>query len=209
MNLITLTEPKSPAAEAYRTLRTNLHFAMLDAPLRTLLVASPDSGQNAAKVLANLAVTLAQGGKRVIAVDADLREPALHLAFDVPNTTGLADWLEGSVNGSGELPLHPTSLPNLSLLTSGTLPAIPADLISSDRMVYAVERLAGMTDLVLFSAPPLGHQVSDAAVLASRVDGVLLVVEAGKTRLDRAQQAKDILARAHARLIGAVMLGAK
>lgn len=208
MNLITLTEPKSPAAEAYRTLRTNLYFAMLDAPLRTLLVTSSDSGQSVAKVLANLAVTLAQGGKRVIAVDADLREPALHTAFDMSNTTGLADWLEGSANGSGEPPLRPTVLPNLSLLTSGTPPAIPADLISSARMAHAIERLAGMTDLVLFSAPPLG-QVSDAAVLASYVDGVLLVVEAGKTRRDRAQQAKDILARAHARLIGAVMLGAK
>ncbi|MFN4293694.1 MAG: CpsD/CapB family tyrosine-protein kinase [Thermoflexales bacterium] len=208
MNLITLTEPKSPAAEAYRTLRTNLHFAMLDAPMRTLLVASPDSGQNAAKVLANLSVTLAQAGKRTIAVDADLREPALHLAFSAPNTTGLADWLEGDANGLGEPPLRSTTLPNLSLLTSGTLPAIPADLISSDRMTYAIERLASMADLVLFNAPPLG-QVSDAAVLASRVDGVLLVIEAGKTRLDRAQQAKDILARAHARVIGAVMLGAK
>ncbi len=208
MNLITLTEPKSPAAEAYRTLRTNLHFAMLDAPMRTLLVASPDSGRNAAKVLANLGVTLAQAGKRTIAVDADLREPALHIAFSVPNATGLADWLAGGANGLGEPPLRSTSLPNLSLLTSGTPPAIPADLISSDRMTYAIERLASMADLVLFNAPPLGW-VSDAAVLASRVDGVLLVIEAGKTRLDRAQQAKDILARAHARVIGAVMLGAK
>lgn len=208
MNLITLTDPKSPVAEAYRTLRTNLHFAMLDAPLRTLLVASPDSGQSATKVLANLAVTLAQGGRRVIAVDADLREPALHTAFDMPNATGLADWLDSGANGSGEPPLRPTSLPNLSLLTSGTPPAIPADLISSARMTHAIERLADMADLVLFGAPPLG-QVSDAAVLASRVDGVLLVVEAGKTRRDHAQQAKEILARAHARLIGAVMLGAK
>ncbi|GIV83872.1 MAG: tyrosine protein kinase [Candidatus Roseilinea sp.] len=208
MNLITLTEPKSPAAEAYRTLRTNLHFAMLDAPIRTLLVASPDSGSNAATVLANLSVTLAQAGRRTIAVDANLREPALHLAFSVSNTTGLADWLEGGANDLGEPPLRATALPNLSLLTSGTLPAIPADLISSDRMTCAIARLAAMADLVLFNVPPFGR-VSDAAVLASRVDAVLLVIEAGKTRLDRAQQAKDILARAHARVIGAVMLGAK
>ncbi|MCS7054671.1 MAG: CpsD/CapB family tyrosine-protein kinase [Thermoflexales bacterium] len=207
MNLITLAEPTSPAAEAYRTLRTNLHFAMLDAPLRTLLVASPDSGQSAAKVLANLAVTWAQVGKRVIAVDADLREPSLHAAFDAPNAAGLTDWLESS-GGSDDPPLCATRLPNLSLLPSGTPPAIPADLISSDRMARAIQRLADMADLVLFSAPPFGR-FSDAAVLASRVDGVLLVVEAGKTRRDHAQQAKDILARAHARLIGAVMLGTK
>ncbi len=206
MNLITLTEPKSPAAEAYRTLRTNLHFAMLDAPLRTLLVASPDSSRAAAKVLANLAVTLAQGGKRVIAVDADLREPALHVSFDLSNATGLADWLASGLNGASELRLHATTLPNLSVLTSGTPPAIPADLVSSDHMTRAIEHLTGMADLVLFNAPALG-QFSDGAVLASRVDGVLLVVEAGKTRRDSAQRAKDILARAHARLIGVVMLG--
>ena len=208
MNLITITEPQSAVAEAYRTLRTNLHFAMLDAPLRTLLVVSSGSAGAAATVLANLAVTLAQVGKHIIAVDADLRAPTLHIAFGVPGVDGLSDWLTGAGNGTSEPPLRPTTLPNLSVLTSGALPAIPADLVSSDRMAHAVERLGKMADLVLFSAPPLG-QFSDAAVLASRVDGVLLVVEAGKTRRDSAQQAKDILARAHARVVGVVMLGAK
>jgi non-specific protein-tyrosine kinase len=208
MNLITVTEPQSAVAEAYRTLRTNLHFAMLNAPLRTLLVVSSDSAGAAATVLANLAVTLAQVGKRIIAVDADLRAPTLHTAFNVPGLDGLSDWLTGTENSMGQPPLRPTMLPNLSVLTSGALPAIPADLVSSDRMAHAVGRLGEMADLVLFSAPPLGR-FSDAAVLASRVDGVLLVVEAGKTRRDSAQQAKDILARAHAHVIGVVMLGAK
>jgi len=208
MNLITITEPQSAIAEAYRTLRTNLHFAMLDAPLRTLLVVSSDSVGAAATVLANLAVTLAQVGKRVIAVDADLRAPTLHTAFDVTNAAGLSDWLAGGANDTSEPPLRPTTLPNLSVLTSGALPAIPADLVSSDRMAHAVARLGEMADLVLFNAPPLGR-FSDAAVLASRVDGVLLVVEAGRTRRDSAQQARDILARAHARVVGVVMLGTK
>ncbi len=205
MKLVTLTDPLSEAAEAYRNLRTNLHFAMLEAPLRTLLVVTPDPSNSASLVLANLAVTLAQIGRRVIAVDADFHTPALHLAFDVPHTPGLADWLsELTVVSQPEL--RPTKLADLRLLTSGSRPAIPADLISSDRMTQAIARLSEMADLVLFNAPPLSLY-SDAAVLASRLDGVLLVVEAGKTRRDSAQKARDTLNRARARVLGVVMLG--
>jgi non-specific protein-tyrosine kinase len=205
MKLVTLTEPQSEAAEAYRSLRTNLHFAMLEAPLRTLLVTAPDPGDSASLVLANLAVTLAQIGRRVIAVDADFYAPALHLAFNASHTPGLADWLGNATSGA-QPALQPTSLAELRLLPSGTRPTIPADLISSDRMTQAIARLSEMADLVLFSAPPLSLY-SDAAILASRVDGVLLVVEAGKTRRDNAQKARDTLNRARARVLGVVMLG--
>jgi capsular exopolysaccharide synthesis family protein len=205
MKLVTLTDPLSEAAEAYRNLRTNLHFAMLEAPLRTLLVVAPDPSNSASLVLANLAVTLAQIGRRVIAVDADFHTPVLHLAFDVPHTPGLADWLSEPTVGS-QPELRPTKLADLRLLTSGSRPAIPADLISSDRMTQAIARLSEMADLVLFNAPPLSLY-SDAAILASRLDGVLLVVEAGKTRRDSAQKARDILNRARARVLGVVMLG--
>jgi capsular exopolysaccharide synthesis family protein len=205
MKLVTLTDPLSEAAEAYRNLRTNLHFAMLEAPLRTLLVVAPDPSNSASLVLANLAVTLAQIGRRVIAVDADFHTPVLHLAFDVPHTPGLADWLSEPTVGS-QPELRPTKLADLRLLTSGSRPAIPADLISSDRMTQAIARLSEMADLVLFNAPPLSLY-SDAAILASRLDGVLLVVEAGKTRRDSAQKARDTLNRARARVLGVVMLG--
>lgn len=210
MNLVTLTHPQSAAAEAYRTLRANLQFATADAPLKTILVASPDSNTTAVNVLANLAVTLAQNEKRVVVVDADLREPVLHTVFELPNTTGLADWLHDGpgVNGTGEPRLHVTAVPGLSVLTSGTSPAIATDVISSVRMTQAIDSLSQLADVVLFNAPPL-VTFSDAAILASKVGGTLLVVDAGKTRRDSAQQAKDILARAHAHLIGAVMLGAK
>jgi len=204
MNLVTLTDPQSKAAEAYRSLRTNLHFAMLEAPLRTLLVVAPNPSHSASLVVANLAVTLAQIGRRVIAADADFYAPALHQAFNAPHAPGLADWL-ADLTATSQPPLQATALPDLRLLTSGTQPAIPADLISSDRMTQAIARLGEMTDLVLFSAPPLGAH-SEAAILASRVDGALLVVEAGKTRRDSAQKARDILARARARILGVVML---
>jgi non-specific protein-tyrosine kinase len=207
MNLVTLTQPASAAAEAYRTLRTNLHFATLDAPLKTLLVATPDANPETTIVLANLAVSFAQGEKRVVAVDANLRQPSLHTVFDLPNSAGLADIL---VNGAGanDLHLHATDVPGLNVMTSGVAPAVASDAISSSRMIQAIEKLINIADVVLFLAPPL-TSYSDAAMLASKVDGTLLVISTGTTRRDSAQKAKDILTRAHARLLGAVLLNIK
>lgn len=206
MNLITLTQPQSATAEAYRTLRTNLHFATLDAPAKTLLIASPDPDDAPARVLANLAVTMAQVGRRVIAVDANLRQPTLHALFDLPNATGLSDWLSSAHDDLGASALQPTSVPGLHVLSAGATPPVPIDLISSARMATAITRLSTLADAVLFNAPPVG-EFSDAALLASQLDGALIVFTAGKTRRDQARQAKDILARAHARVIGAVMIG--
>lgn len=208
MNLITINNPTSAAAEAYRTLRTNLHFAALEAPLKSVIVTSPGDQENAALVAANLAVTLAQSEKRVILVDAQLRQPVLHSLFGLQNGMGLADVLvntSGASNGLGEPQLQPTAIAGLQLLSAGTVPQVPADVISSPRMTQLIQKLLTQSDMVVFSTPPL-TLVSDAAVLASRVDGALLVIQAGKTQRDRAQQAKEILARAKVRLLGAVML---
>lgn len=206
MNLVTLTQPTSATAEAYRTLRTNLHFATLEQPIKTLLIAAPDTNTNAATVLANLAVALAQSEKRVIAVDANLREPSLHTLFDLPSGPGLADVLAN--NDASKLQLRVTNVPGLSVLMGGAATAIANDAISSNRMRAVIDKLSSQADVVLFAAPPL-TAYSDGAVLASKVDGALLVVGAGKTRRENAQKAKNILERAHARLIGAVLLNAK
>lgn len=204
MKLITLTNPTSAAAEAYRTLRTNLHFASLETPLKTLVVASPDLAEGGASALANLAVTLAQSGKRVVVVDANLRQPVLHTFFALQNTTGLADML---ANPNLKPNLQTTAVPNLSLLSAGQPPAIPSDAISSNNMGTVIQSLAGLADMVLFNVPPAAL-VSDAAVLSSQVDGVLLVISTGKTHREHAQQAKDVFTRAKARILGAVMLDA-
>ncbi len=204
MELVTLSAPASPAAEAYRTLRTNLHFASLERPLKTMVVASPDIAEAGSQALANLAVTLAQTGKQVIVVDADLRHPRLHSLLNVPNGLGFAELLTSDVARPAPLP---TAIPNLRVLTSGTTPAIPSDVISSTRMSAIIQELAGMADMVLFNTPPVALS-SDAAILASQVDGVLLVISAGRTHREHAQQAKDVLARAKANILGAVMLNA-
>jgi non-specific protein-tyrosine kinase len=204
--LITLRDPRSPAAEAYRTLRTNIQFSSLDKPIHTLLVTSTSPDEGKSTTLSNLAVTIAQAEQRVILVDCDLRRPSLHTLFGVPNEQGLTSVILNQ--GDGELPLHATSVPGLSLLTSGPLPPRPADLLGSRRMEVLIERLRSEADMVLFDTPPV-IAVTDAAVLATRLDGVLLVLQAGKTRRDRAREARRQLEKVKANIIGVVLNNAR
>jgi capsular exopolysaccharide synthesis family protein len=204
VDLITITDPRSAVAEAYRRLRTNLEFAQLDRPLRTLLVTSAAPDADASTTLANLAVSMAQAGRRVIVVDADLHQPRLHALFGVNNQAGLTGVLKQT---GGSIPLQSSSIDGLAVLTAGPEPDIPADLIASPAMVALIGSLQEQADIVLFAAPPV-VSVTDAAVLASKVDGVLLVVRSGRTRREVAQRAKGLLERVNARVVGAVLIDA-
>lgn len=202
-NLITLTHPRSPAAEAYHTLHTNLTFAALDKSIETLVVTSPAPDVSKSIVLANLAVTLAQGERRTVMVDADLRRPALHEVFGASNERGLTTmFVEEKARENP--PLVKTGVENLWLLPSGPLPPNPADLLGSRRMEQVIAALKACADIVLFDAPPV-VAVTDAVVLGAKVDGVLLVVSAGRTRRDHIQRAKELLERVHVRIVGAVL----
>ncbi len=204
MNLITLTDPRSPASEAYRTLRTNLAFYSVDQPLRTLVVtsAAPDDGKST--TIANLAVTMAQSDRRTILVDCDLRRPSLHEVFEVSNDSGLTTMV---LDETVPVQAQRTSVPNLSLLTSGPKPPNPADLLGSRQVDRVLQELSDTADIVLIDAPPvLG--VTDAAVIGARVDGVLLVVNAGKTRRDHAERAKELLERTRVRIVGVTLTNA-
>lgn len=207
LDLITLTDARSAQAEAYRSLRTNLEFSSLDHPLHTLLVtsAAPDEGKST--TLANLGVINAQAGKRVILVDCDLRRPALHDLFGLSNNVGVTTAVL-SVDNAGpsieSLPLQATSVPNLQVMTSGPLPPNPADVLASGRMDALLHQLTAGADLVLLDAPPV-IAVTDAVLLAAKVDGVLLVVHAGQTKREHAQRAKDLLSKVNARIVGAVL----
>jgi len=201
--LITLTDPRSPVSEAYRTLRTNLEFFSLDEPIRTLVVTSPGAEEGKSTVLANLAVTLAQGGKRVILIDCDLRRPTQHALFGLDNATGLTTMMLDEA-AQADPPLRETSVDGLRVLPSGPPPPNPAELLGSRRMKDAVAALLGQADMVLFDAPPV-LVVTDALVLAVQTDGVLLVVKAGGTKREHVQQAKERLERVNARIVGAVL----
>lgn len=201
--LITLTAPRSPAAEAYRTLRTNLTFAGLDQPLEVLVVTSPAPEEEKSVAVANLAVTMAQGERRTILVDADLRRPRQHEIFGVSSDRGLTTMFVDP-EAMANPPLVDVGVENLWLLPSGPLPPNPADLLGSRRMDEVLAVLRTRADFLLFDAPPV-VAVTDAAVLGRKADGVLLVMTAGRTRRDHALQAKELLERAHVRLVGVVL----
>ena len=202
-SLVTLTSPRSPVSEAYRTLRTNLEFSSLDEPLRTMVVTSPGPEEGKSTTLANLAVTLAHAEKRVILVDCDLRRPSQHEIFGLSNGVGLTTMVVDE-EAMRDPPLLETGVEGLQLLPSGPLPPNPSELVGSRRMAEIISALSERADIVLFDAPPV-IAVTDAAVLASRVDGVLLVIKAGATKRDHAKRAKALLDKVNAHVVGAVL----
>jgi non-specific protein-tyrosine kinase len=203
--LITLQQPRSAAAEAYRSLRTNLLFATLDDPAsRSILLSSPTAKEDKSLALANLAVTLAQSDHRTLIVDADLRRPVQHQLWGLENKQGLTDVL---LSGQGDWPLQKTEVPGLQVLTAGTLPANPADVLASKRMGEAMAGLRELADYILFDAPPL-LALSDAAILSRQVGGVVLVVKTGLSRRDEIQKAQTQLDQVGARVLGVVMMNA-
>jgi capsular exopolysaccharide synthesis family protein len=211
--LVAYAEPKSAAAEAYRTLRTNITFASPDKPVHVIMATStsPDDGKST--TIANLAITFAASGASTMLVDGDLRRPHLHTIFGLPNEQGLTTMvveMARVATGGTEptIPLQNTQVANLQVLTSGPVPPNPAEILSSQRMTELLEMLRGKADYVLIDTPPI-IAVTDAAVLASRVDGVLLVVNAGKTKRELAIKARDMLKQVNANVIGVVLNNAQ
>lgn len=204
MDLITLTDPLSPASEAYRTLRTNLSFYSVDDPIQSLVVTSSATDDDKSSLAANLAVTMAQSGRRTILVDCDLRRPTLHDFFDLDADPGLTNVILGELDS---IPLQETGLENLRLLASGPKPPNPADMLGSKRIDALIAELTGQADFVIFDSPP-ALAVTDAAVLGAKVDGVLLVISAGKTRREHAERAKETLEKARIRIVGVTLTNA-
>ncbi len=202
-NLITITDPHSAAAEAYQSLRTNIEFSSLEQPLHTLLITSADGTAGKSAALANLAVVMAQAGDRVIVVDGDLRRPQQHEIFGVANNKGLSNWL----TERGAPPLQKTTIDNLQVLPAGAVVANPVALLSAKRLAEVLTELRALADYVLCDAPPV-LAVTDAALWASQVDGVLLLINAGGTKREDAQRAKAVLEKVQARIVGAVLLNA-
>lgn len=203
--LITISDPNSPASEAYRTLRTNLTFASIEKPLRTLMFTSPGPDEGKSSVLANLAVSIAQTERQVLVVDCDLRCPCLHEIFGLPNDAGLTTLL-ANPDALAKPPFRETRVPGLRVLTSGPLPPFAADLVASRRMEELIRWLGQQADIVLFDSPPI-NAVTDAAILATQVDGVLLAVRERRTQREAVVEARNRLMRVKANLLGAVLNG--
>jgi capsular exopolysaccharide synthesis family protein len=191
----------SPIAESYRALRTSISFASIDAPLRTLLVTSSHKGEGKSTTSINLAIAMALEGRKVILVDADLRRPSLHRALDLPSAPGLTDVLLGSRSIAEAL--RKTEVEGLQVLTSGPIPPNPAELLNSGPMTNLIAELKEMADVVIFDTPPC-LPVTDAQVLAAKVEGVVLVAEIGEAKKAEVKHAKELFDRAHARTVGMI-----
>ena len=199
--LIVHEQPKSPIAEVYRTLRTNIQYAKVDGELKVLLFTSAGPGEGKSTVAANTAVALAQAGHRVILVDCDLRKPVQHHVFSL-NKKGLTNCLVGE-SPAAEL-LQDTEAPNLRVLTSGPIPPNPAELLGSSRMGQALDALKEIADYIVIDCPPV-IAVTDASVLSRRADGVILVLDANQVRPEMAQKAKELLENAQANILGTIL----
>ena len=200
--LVTHFDPKSPISEAYRTLRTNLAFTRVDNRMKTFLVTSAGPKEGKSTTVANLAITLAQLGSRVVLIDSDLRRPVIHSIFGMEKEDGLTNYLLDSI--PYEKVLKKTMLEKLSIVTSGVLPPNPSELLGSKAMEEFVDKLKKDFDVVLFDSPPV-IAVTDAAILCSRVEGAFLVISAGSTERDAVIRAKTLLENVEARVLGALL----
>jgi capsular exopolysaccharide synthesis family protein len=200
--MVTRSDPQSPAAEAHRTLRTAVLFATSQRGAKTIIVTSPHAGEGKSSTTANLGVALAQAGKRVVLVSADLRKPRLHNFFGVRATPGLTNMLAGEVSAF-EVLVQP-GIENLRILPSGPVPGNPAEILGSEAMLRVLSELSEAADIVLIDTPPV-LAVADAIALTPFVDGLLFVVDMQSTTRSSVQHAWEQLAQVDAPIIGSVL----
>ncbi|GCF93289.1 tyrosine protein kinase [Enterococcus florum] len=201
------SEDFSIAAEQYRSIRSNINFASVDKDIRTLVITSSGPAEGKSTTAANLAIVFANAGSRVLLVDADMRKPSVALSFKLKNNRGLSDLLT-SREASVDDYCQKTMIQNLFVLTSGSKPPNPSELLGSKRMAELMKTMQKKFDLVVFDMPPLAA-VTDAQIMAARTDGTILVVREGKTRKQEVLQTKEMLVHARANILGVVYNGKK
>ncbi|MGG1676775.1 CpsD/CapB family tyrosine-protein kinase [Neobacillus sp. NRS-1170] len=204
VNLITHYDSNSAVAEQYRLIRNNLHFSSVDKDIKTIVVTSPDASEGKSTTSANLAIVLANQGKRVLLVDTDLRKPTVHHSFGVSNLDGLTSVLTKDIYL--EQAISKTIIANLDILTCGPIPPNPSDLLDSKAMEKVIDELKQTYDYIILDTPPI-LLVTDTQIIASKSDGVVMVVASGKTRKDRLMKAKELLEKTNTLILGAVVNG--
>ncbi|MBJ6361981.1 CpsD/CapB family tyrosine-protein kinase [Paenibacillus sp. MAHUQ-46] len=205
-NLITITNPRSPISESYRTLRTNIDFSSIDEQVQIIMVTSAGPGEGKSTTISNLAVTYAQTERRVVLIDADMRRPTAHHTFQMSNRHGLSSIL--AQQATYHEIIQDTDIPNLQVLTSGPIPPNPAEMMASRRMSVLLNELRQNYDIILIDTPPL-LAVTDPQIIASKSDGVIIVVDYGSVKKDAAMKAKANLENVNARILGVVMNNVK
>lgn len=204
LQLIAFTHPNLSISEQYRHIRTSIMYSSVDKVLKSIMITSPEPDDGKTTTACNLAVVLAQHGKQVVLVDADLRKPSIHIAFNSNNMNGLTSVLTKEISLTRAV--LQTDIPNLEILTSGPIPPNPSELLDSNAMETVLEELKERFDYVIIDTPPV-LAVTDAEIIGNKCDGIVLVVECGKTRKDRAMKAKGLLEKVKSQLLGVVVNG--
>ncbi|AUM96483.1 TPA: CpsD/CapB family tyrosine-protein kinase [Clostridium botulinum] len=202
LDLITVKNPKSPISEAYRTLRTNIQFSSFDEKIKVIFVTSSTPGEGKSTTSANLAITMAQNGAKTILVDCDLRKPNVHKVFKLSNTNGLSNLLieENTIDKV----IQQSGIENLHILTSGSKPPNPSELLSSAKMKKFIDMSKGYYDYVILDTPPVGV-VTDAQLVSQYSDGGVLVTASGQVEIESAIRAKELLQKVNAKILGVVL----
>ncbi len=200
--VITLSAPQSPVSEAYRTLRSNISFALTDLPARSLLVTSALGGEGKSAVAANLAVITAHAGQQVYLVDTDLRKPVQANLFGCEPGKGLTNVLVGEA--SIDDVLQDTGVPGLNLIATGPLPPNPAELLDSARMTEVIDELHKRADVVIFDSPP-ALLLADAIILSSKTDRVIMTAESGRVTVEAFREVIRLMEHARGSLLGVVL----
>lgn len=198
-------KPKSIAAEAYRSLRTNIQYSSFDKKYQTLVVTSANPGEGKTTVAGNLALVLAQGESKVLLVDCDMRRPSMHKRFKITNTYGISDLLVGKQKFEEASYKYND---NLTILPGGKIPPNPAEMLASKAMTAFLEEMKKHFDYIVLDTPPL-QAVSDAQILSTKVDGSIIVVRAGVTKKDAVNNAVSIIKKVNGDIIGTVLNAAE
>ena len=194
--------PKAIVSENIKSLRTNLQFTAIDQDLKTLLITSTNASEGKSFVSSNLAISFAQAEKRVLLVDCDLRKGRLHRIFNIPNTSGLSNLLAGDLRSLGRY-IRSTKIKNLDMITCGTYPPNPSELLASKKNKRLIKMLSEHYDIVIFDGAPIGG-LADSVILSSFVDETLIVVKDGNTAKNDLIAAKDALDKVGAKMAGLV-----
>lgn len=201
-NIIVSQNPKSPVSEAFRTLRTNLQFSTIDDSIKSLVVTSPGLGEGKSTVIANLAVTMAQSGKKVLLIDCDLRKPSIHKKLGIPNSGGMTNLLiqKKQIDEC----IMETEIQNLYVITSGPIPPNPAELLGSKRMKSLIKEFENVFDITLIDAPPV-LAVTDAQILSTICSGIILTTAHGESEKEAVIKAKELLDKTGSKILGVVL----
>ena len=201
-NIVTIENPKSPIAESYRNIRTNIEFSNIDKDLKTILFTSSQQNEGKTTIVSNLAVTFANLDKKVIIVDCDLRNPSVHKKFKIGNIYGVTDVLleKKSFNSC----VKETDVKNLDIITAGEIPFNPSEILSSKKMKEFINNLKEVYDYVFIDTPPIGI-VTDAGILSTYSDGVAMVVGSGEVSIELAKVSVERLNKINANLIGVIL----